>query len=386
MPQRRSHTKSRRGCLQCKQRHVKCDEATPSCGYCIKREVACSFITPSHNNSRSVSASPFDASDYLNLPSPSPSRTRTSELRFMLNWSTKTFRTLQQHSDESHLWQIVVPELALSHDYLMDALLAVSARHLSINDPTNASLWDCAALDYENKALEGFQLILPSLDSTNYEPIFACSVLIMVFSMTQSHSEPKSHPSDPVIDVLELRQFLIGIAIVQNDYHDLLRLSSFGALFTPHTPGKTGYGDSPGIPTMDMCSTLETLRSEASETSNSKPYSDGISGLQQAMEAYTEGGLFSGIMAWPSGLNEDMVRLIEIKEPLALAMLGHYGVIIHMLRDRWWARDTGKRLVQAILPTLRASRGDWADLVQNAWSAVTDDRSSHNTPSSTLQA
>lgn len=104
------------------------------------------------------------------------------------------------------------------------------------------------------------------------------------------------------------------------------------------------------------------------------------------MEAYTEGGLFSGIMAWPSGLNEDMVRLIEIKEPLALAMLGHYGVIIHMLRDRWWARDTGKRLVQAILPTLRASRGDWADLVQNAWSAVTDDRSSHNTPSSTLQA
>ncbi|THY85369.1 hypothetical protein D6C89_07245 [Aureobasidium pullulans] len=141
---------------------------------------------------------------------------------------------------------------------------------------------------------------------------------------------------------------------------------------------------------MDMCSivhsTLETLRSEASETSNSKPYSDGISGLQQAMEAYTEGGLFSGIMAWPSGLNEDMVRLIEIKEPLALAMLGHYGVIIHMLRDRWWARDTGKRLVQAILPTLRASRGDWANLVQNAWSAVTDDRSSHNTPSSTLQA
>ncbi|THX38168.1 hypothetical protein D6D08_10717, partial [Aureobasidium pullulans] len=249
---------------------------------------------------------------------------------------------------------------------------------------------DCAALDYENKALEGFQLILPSLDSTNYEPIFACSVLIMVFSMTQSHSEPKSHPSDPVIDVLELRQFLIGIAIVQNDYHDLLRLSSFGALFTPHTPGKTGYGDSPGIPTMDMCSivhsTLETLRSEASETSNSKPYSDGISGLQQAMEAYTEGGLFSGIMAWPSGLNEDMVRLIEIREPLALAMLGHYGVIIHMLRDRWWARDTGKRLVQAILPTLRALRGDWADLVQNAWSAVTDDRSSHNTPSSTLQA
>lgn len=133
-------------------------------------------------------------------------------------------------------------------------------------------------------------------------------------------------------------------------------------------------------------STLETLRSEASETSNIKPYSDGISGLQQAMEAYTEGGLFSGIMAWPSGLNEDMVRLIEIKEPLALAMLGHYGVIIHMLRDRWWARNTGKRLVQAILPTLRALRGDWADLVQNAWSAVTDDRSSHNTPSSTLQA
>lgn len=44
MPQLGSR-KSRRGCLQCKQRRVKCDEDIP-CGACLRRKEACSFLAP----------------------------------------------------------------------------------------------------------------------------------------------------------------------------------------------------------------------------------------------------------------------------------------------------------------------------------------------------
>ncbi|KAF5233769.1 hypothetical protein FAUST_8020 [Fusarium austroamericanum] len=40
---RRRHRKSRNGCLECKRRHIKCDEKRPSCGNCIVSERSCSF-------------------------------------------------------------------------------------------------------------------------------------------------------------------------------------------------------------------------------------------------------------------------------------------------------------------------------------------------------
>ena len=39
---RRSHRKSRHGCVECKQRKIKCDETWPICLNCVKRDVLCS--------------------------------------------------------------------------------------------------------------------------------------------------------------------------------------------------------------------------------------------------------------------------------------------------------------------------------------------------------
>ena len=40
---RRKHHKSRRGCTTCKQRHIRCDEAFPSCLNCFKHRSACHY-------------------------------------------------------------------------------------------------------------------------------------------------------------------------------------------------------------------------------------------------------------------------------------------------------------------------------------------------------
>lgn len=36
---------SRRGCLQCKKSHLKCDEKFPTCSRCLKRNTTCNYIT-----------------------------------------------------------------------------------------------------------------------------------------------------------------------------------------------------------------------------------------------------------------------------------------------------------------------------------------------------
>lgn len=40
---RKSHKKSRFGCLHCKERRIKCDEGRPSCSACRRRNVTCSL-------------------------------------------------------------------------------------------------------------------------------------------------------------------------------------------------------------------------------------------------------------------------------------------------------------------------------------------------------
>lgn len=42
---RRSHEKSRRGCLTCKRRRVKCDETRPFCLNCTRRSVTCEYAS-----------------------------------------------------------------------------------------------------------------------------------------------------------------------------------------------------------------------------------------------------------------------------------------------------------------------------------------------------
>jgi len=41
--ERRGHTKSRRGCYNCKRRRIKCQEAKPACGHCVKGGLKCEY-------------------------------------------------------------------------------------------------------------------------------------------------------------------------------------------------------------------------------------------------------------------------------------------------------------------------------------------------------
>jgi hypothetical protein len=41
--ERRGHTKSRRGCYNCKRRRIKCQETHPACGHCVKTGLKCEY-------------------------------------------------------------------------------------------------------------------------------------------------------------------------------------------------------------------------------------------------------------------------------------------------------------------------------------------------------
>ncbi|KAK4119801.1 hypothetical protein N657DRAFT_658783 [Parathielavia appendiculata] len=69
---RLGYTKSRTGCLRCKQRRVKCDETKPSCKACVRHGVECSLsLSTDPNNANSPS--PASSANHAGIPSPGPS-------------------------------------------------------------------------------------------------------------------------------------------------------------------------------------------------------------------------------------------------------------------------------------------------------------------------
>ncbi|KAG6311437.1 hypothetical protein E4U22_002668 [Claviceps purpurea] len=71
---KRSHTKSRTGCQNCKSRKVKCDEELPSCQTCLSRNDFCVYITPFQSMPIRLETSSSASGRSLTSPTPLESR------------------------------------------------------------------------------------------------------------------------------------------------------------------------------------------------------------------------------------------------------------------------------------------------------------------------
>ena len=79
--------------------------------------------------------------------------------------------------------------------------------------------------------------------------------------------------------------------------------------------------------------------------------------LQRAFETYSvithERTLALGV--WTANLPDLYLSLIRRREPMALVILAHYGVLLYSINGIWWSEGRGARLVEAISESLPMS-------------------------------
>ncbi|EHY59579.1 hypothetical protein HRR83_001146 [Exophiala dermatitidis] len=268
MPPRRTHKKSRKGCLQCKQRRVKCDEKTPVCGNCTKRELDCSYreqhaytpinyhdtslsggrgtirspatttstgtggrssapIRPSSSGTNTPASNVVGAPDVI-YPAASGSQDKGQhllDLEMLHLYTTVTYRScvgMIQSVETGDLWQKYVPRKALQYDFLLQALLAFAALHMTTlkieqeqqkeqqqqqqhqhdvdyssrpeahiyeistsltNSTRPAAFYLRKALEYQNRAVTLFRGSVQDVTPENCSAVFAFSSITMLFAM-----------------------------------------------------------------------------------------------------------------------------------------------------------------------------------------------------------
>ncbi|KAF2501704.1 hypothetical protein BU16DRAFT_613551 [Lophium mytilinum] len=354
MQQRKSHRKSRKGCQNCKKRHVKCDERGPPCAACIARntESSCNYGKLDARDGASVSSK----SSLRPSPVPPPSNDddenpadglRLAELELMHRWSTSTFKCLCILPEDVQYLQVEVPRAAFRHDYVLNGILALAALEIAIGDHTTDVSKKRAYLGHASRyyalASESLRAALCNITEETHHSIYQCSMMLTVINMAlplprqvEDNKFDKTRPGmlDRMVTLFSL--FLGNGSIVLKMRPENLDAITAAALARLST---VIDGASPTLASGDSMAVDEPL----------DPYQEAVKQLRECFMLDSDDSIKGFSIAFPMFAGPKFALAFKRMEPLALFIVMHWGVLLHRPPPQaWWAVGVGERLVREI--------------------------------------
>lgn len=377
---RRAHTKSRYGCDHCRRRRVKCDEKGPPCTNCVLRQLenctysrilpACLIAKARRESQGTIQASPAIAHPPNSIAasdarSPLPARA-VDDLELMHQFTVDTYQSLCISDSEAHVWQSLVPRLALKHRYLMNGILALASLHIATTlEPAKALVYIDTGLEYHSQSLKPFRIAIHHLTAENCDAAFAQSVVTTAISLALPQlSATRGNTTtmtENVITVFELLQGVKKILTIGKPWINL-HLFSQGQY----------WKDTPAIldeNTDNALTQLATLNEQIKVSGDEIQYKinkDVIDHLRHCFMKFSCSSDPAPVLAWLGAVDKGFVDSLRQRRPFALLVLAHWGLLLGELDgQRWWARNSGRALVSELLDALNAEDLLWESCL--AW-------------------
>ena len=368
MPSRRSHHKSRRGCLTCKQRRVKCDEKGPPCGSCRLRATTCEYASPVsslHASPRNGSSAPVsDVPGDAHVDEPAfPEETRLLELQLMNRWSTVTYKSCcTKVAEDDHVWRRKVPEMSLQHDFLLNGIFALSAFEIASSSERDRARYLSAAVEYEALALLSFRPQLQEITQDSFDAVFCFSLGLMVLALASAQftSESTRGGTNTMVQhTITHFELLRGCTTVMASKANFIAES-------PYIQKLKRFED---LPREALDSRTELALARLNEANENRMKSGigeayehrvtnmvyreackrALSVLQECFAKCVDIDYQGYALGWLNLSGNDFIEAIKAHDGIALLILMYWGVLVQKLGYQvWWARDFGSRLVEDI--------------------------------------
>ncbi|KAJ9285674.1 transcriptional regulator family: Fungal Specific TF [Paecilomyces variotii] len=402
---RRSHRKSKAGCLQCKKRKIKCDEGKPICRNCKVHGVTCSLASASTytqyghgvNSQRSSASAPgpecaSPASEATSLqPTSSQSSLATFQadlavfdLELLHHYMTATCYTLSRAPAAQAVWRDQVPRIAFTMPAVLHTLLAISALHLARSDQSKRASCIAHAQMHHNAAIHAMVPIVTSLAPENSPGMFLFASLTCIFACARPP---------------EGTDFLVLFEHGQ--------LSQWVRLFRG-TKAIIDYGDSEfhtGVlaPIFANGSNLAARRRQAHaleqgqmyiwelrkmvctkcspDKSLLQIYQEALDGLCRTLAVAMKPGderrlETADVFAWLLEVSSEYLELLRQEEPIALVIFAYFCVSVRQIEWMWWMEGLSGRLLKELHSALDEEYRSWLQWPQEqiAWSPDGDFR------------
>ncbi|KAB5542859.1 hypothetical protein GE09DRAFT_228381 [Coniochaeta sp. 2T2.1] len=411
---RRRHQKSRRGCLECKRRHMKCDETRPRCLNCTTVERTCSYKdkpgatdpdvisrasssgaenhlkslvtveqgqTPTTSSHSSTPALPTAAppSPYYLQQQQQPPRSyhlhRTDAVEeeedeepqvnmvhmdLFHHFLTSSYGFVLPQQPISRLVKDVAVRHAIASPFLMHQILAFSARHRSSvdGDPDRAARFRHLATQLQTRAISLFGKV----DLNTITP--AERVSIFLFSSFIGFQD--------FCDVLSLRgglrfedffeRYLAYVRlhrgvhkVIEGSWH-MLRESELRPVLDA---GGAMYDTSGTGPECDdLKRRIEASPNLTEEEKEACRFA--IRHLQWVFDSKPNyNGRVNVLLAWVAMFPQGFLDLLVAGRREALCILGYYFVLLHFVKDVWFVYESGEPLLGLLEEYL--GPGEWAE-------------------------
>lgn len=280
----------------------------------------------------------------------------------MMQWCNATYQTLSRGERTDPVWKHNVPEEGLAHPFLMHGILALSALHLAQTgtEPSRRAAYLNRAVAHQNQALALFRGLLNDVNDGNAKAMFAFASIVVVYTF--------GFPTTPdVQDAWACIDDLYQVLVLTRGIQQVIRASSeclHGSTFAPILQVEETHAPLPE----DAATAIRHLH-EANEacrtrdpTHEQEIYTATIENIAE-MLSWVYGGTTTSVIAgrWAIKLPPRFLELLREREPLALVMLAHYGVLLQHLKHRWCFDEWCVRVAKAVWAILD---DQWRPLVQ----------------------
>ncbi|KAK9459200.1 uncharacterized protein V1516DRAFT_629093 [Lipomyces oligophaga] len=421
---RRSHVKSRNGCIVCKRRKVKCDESKPSCNNCIRHNAICSYIfteipiggiprpptlpigisvpvpgalpgiatryfagvTPNTSIAAGLSARSSattfstpgdtknangDAPNLTALPAehtvlsydPDPT-IATQQLALMTNYILNTSKSLSNNYNPRsvYLWTHEVPAMACEFDFLMYSMLALSATHMRYQR-NNQSYEDNVAVAYRGFAIQRFRdSIVQDMTDKTPDKLEALIIAGALISVDAfAYVQRGEYNARRVVSIERWLPLLLGIKAVVIET-DNMNKGHASLHWNPHV-NFLPVGDRV---LLYLTNLVDKRATELNQAELKYLCERPIRVLEQLITfndtefAELGAGLIRYIMTWPFLCPDEFITKLKDHEYVPLAIYVHYLAVMSFTKV-WWQQHRVKNDVRMICKILGRDWEPWLE-------------------------
>jgi hypothetical protein len=359
--------------------NVQCDEKHPNCTNCVRYGSKCEYRlfrkvsesygstpvlngldTPSspQNPALSIDTNTNQSHDMaLNIP----------QLRLLHHFTNNTSKTLAYEPEAVEVFSSHFIKVSFENPYLLHAILAISALHLSRLESDSRSIFLVQAERHHHAALTRFMSEVSDINGSNFQPVLAFSFVTFPYSWAISTDGGTSmdHAFDSILSSVVLTRRVRPI--VQNP-----------ALFHAITTSELGCMIPKDIHVVDWHASESPAETELVQL---RKFAEVIHHVYppDIIEAYKSAIhllelLFSRtatstnppsdavLKQWVHHVSVRFIELLSEKQPGALIIFAHYGVVLGRSLHYWYFEGVDAlilRVAEHFVPTEWASWLDW---------------------------
>ncbi|KAF2963192.1 hypothetical protein GQX73_g10386 [Xylaria multiplex] len=280
------------------------------------------------------------------------------------------FYLVPDEKDARNLLRMIVT-CACSTPYLMDALLAFAALHLSVlaSDVTSQHHYRHQAMHLHTRALSLYNAACPEITEQNCTALFLYSSFI---GMHMLHDTVTSQT-----DLLELLDKFIqfaglhrGVGIVTSRAWPIIRGSELSSIVD-----QIEAADKLEQPPQNICDHLFSLLRTAVDRLGPSSFQACHNAVQSLWLVCNHYSLLPFpinrhvVLAWPVHISTDYLQMLRERQPEALVIMAYWAVLLHYQRDFWVFGHGGRFLIEVISKYLGPSWDKWMALPRDVINA-----------------